>query len=41
MGPDIRSAGHKVLIGRIQMPDVTALQDQENDPVDTGDDNIE
>jgi hypothetical protein len=41
MGSDIRSAGHEVLIGRVQMPNVPALQDQENDPVDAGNDNIE
>jgi hypothetical protein len=41
MGSDIRRAGHEVLIGRIQMPDVPALHDQEDDPVDARNDDIE
>lgn len=37
MRPNISSASNKVLVGRIQMPDITALQDEEDDPVDTRD----
>ena len=40
MGSDVGGAGHEVLVGRIQMPDVTALHDEEDDPVDARDDDI-
>jgi hypothetical protein len=41
MGSHIGSAGHEVLIGRVEMPNVTALQDEEDDPVYTCDDEVE
>jgi len=41
MGSDVGCTSYEVLVGRVQMPDVPALQDQEDDPIDTCDDEIE
>jgi len=40
MRSDIGCARHEMLVGRVQMPDVSALQDQEDDPVDASHDEI-
>jgi len=41
MGSDIGCTCYEVLVGRVKMPDVPALQDQEQDPIDASDDGIE
>ena len=41
VGSDIGCTSYEVLVGRVQMPDVPALHDQEDDPIDACDDEVE
>jgi hypothetical protein len=41
MGSDIGCTSHEVLVGGVQMSDVPALHDQDDDPIDAGGGEIE
>ena len=41
MRSNVSSTRYVVLVGRVEVPNITALQDEQDDPVDTGDDGVE
>jgi hypothetical protein len=41
VGSDIGSTGDEVLVGRVEMRNVTGLHDKKDDPVDARDDKVE
>lgn len=40
MRPDVGSTRDEMLVGRVEMPNVTALQDEQDDPVDACNDEV-